>query len=114
MHQQDTMETRHCGSLHATYNKGRQGYEAPQGKQGEEGERGEPETRVRNRSACPRFRSRWHRFWCGRCKAAWDMKNGPKCLQCKKPITAAFYKHPAGPVHAEGSCHDGASRMCAQ
>ena len=33
------METRHCGSLHATYNKGRQGYEAPQGKQGEEGER---------------------------------------------------------------------------
>ena len=38
------------------------------------------------------------------------MKNGPKCLQCKKPITAAFYKHPAGPVHAEGSCHDGASR----
>ena len=43
------------------------------------------------------------------------MKNGPKCLQCKKPITAAFYKHPAGPVHAEGSCHDGASRrvVCA-
>ena len=34
-----------------------------------------------------------------RCKAAWDNKNGPKCLQCKKVISGRFFKYSEGPVH---------------